>query len=110
MSADRRNIFFISNHLRSSTLVVLNSINVTVFTQGAQVCRSSTVNLAAGITDLVFSGLFQYVNPTSVQAGVKGNFIVLDVKHIVKYPEHQKTTEEGALPKEVQKEIKLLED
>ena len=31
--------------------------NVTVFTQGAQVFRSSSVSLSTGVTDLVFQGI-----------------------------------------------------
>jgi len=83
--------------------------NVTVFTQGAQVFRTSSVNLNPGVTDLVFSGISPFINPTSVQAGGKGDFIVLEVKHNIKYPEPPQPTE-SVLPKEIQREIKLLED
>lgn len=83
--------------------------NVTVFTQGAQVFRTSNVALSPGTTELVFSGISPFINPASVQAGGKGNFIVLDVKHTIKYPEPPKPAESG-LPQSVLNEIKLLED
>lgn len=83
--------------------------NVTVFTQGAQVFRSSSVSLSAGVADLVFQGISPFINPTSVQAGGKGDFVVLEVRHQIKYPEPTKPAD-GTLPKEVVKEIKLLED
>ena len=83
--------------------------NVTVFTQGAQVFRSSSVSLSTGVTDLVFQGISPFINPTSVQAGGKGDFVVLEVRHQIKYPEPTKPAD-GTLPKEVVKEIKFLED
>ena len=83
--------------------------NVTVFTQGAQVFRSAPVNLATGITELVFSGLSSSMNPSSIQAGGKGNFIILEVKQNIKYPEPQ-NPDEGSLPKHIQREIKFIED
>lgn len=83
--------------------------HVTVFTQGAQVFRSSSVTLAPGVTDLVFQGISPFINPTSLQAGGKGEFVVLDVQHKIIYPEPVKPTE-GTLPKEIIKEIKTLED
>ncbi len=82
--------------------------NVTVFTQGAQVFRSSSVTLSQGVTDLVFQGISPFINPTSVQAGGKGDFIVLEVRHKIKYPEPVKPVE--GLPKETVREIKQLED
>ncbi len=83
--------------------------NVTVFTQGAQVLRSSNVTLSPGITDLVFSNISQFINPSSVQAGGKGDFTILEVRHQIKYPEPKKPTD-GTLPPEVKRELSLLED
>lgn len=83
--------------------------NVTVFTQGAQVFRSTSVPLSPGVTDLVFQGISPQIKPTSVQAGGKGDFIVTEVRHNIKYPEPVQPVDES-LPKEVVREIKLLED
>lgn len=86
-----------------------NVKNVTVFLQGAQVYRNASINLSPGITDLVFENVSPYIKPQSIQAGGKGNFIILEVKHDIKYPEPPKA-ESGTLPKEILNEIKLIED
>ncbi len=83
--------------------------NVTVFIQSAQVFRNATVSLNPGITDLVFTGISPLINPSSLQAGSKSSVLVLDVKHNIKYPEPPKPSE-GKLPKEIQNEIKSIED
>jgi uncharacterized protein (TIGR02231 family) len=98
-----------SAHATNEKKIKSSIKNVTVFTQGAQVYRSSQVSLNPGVTDLVFSGISPFVNPTSIQAGGKGDFVVLEVKHNVKYSEPPKSTE-SALPIEILREIKLLED
>jgi uncharacterized protein (TIGR02231 family) len=90
--------------------IVKSSVkNATVFTQGAQVYRSSNVTLSPGSTELIFTGVSPFINPETVQAGGKGNFTVLEVRHSIKYPEPEQPTEEK-LPKEVLNEIKNLED
>lgn len=80
---------------------------VTVFTQGAQVFRTSNVSLGTGITHLVFTGITPDVNVQSIQAAGKGSFVVTDVKHRIKYPEPAKTP---PIPKEITIAIKQLED
>ncbi len=104
-------ILLISVSAQSANVKTVKSSvkNVTIFTQAAQVFRSSAVTLNPGVTELVFSGISPYINPSSVQAGGKGNFVVLEVKHNIKYPEPPKPSD-GSLPKEIQREIKLLED
>ncbi len=83
--------------------------NVTVFLQGAQVYRNAYINLSPGVTDLVFENVSPYINARSIQAGGKGSFIILEVKHDIKYPEPPKA-DANALPKEIVREIKLIED
>ena len=104
-------ILFIAINAQASNEKTVKSTvrKVTVFTQAAQVFRNATVNLNPGVTDLVFTGISPFINPASVQAGGKGSFIVLDVKHNIKYPVPPKPTD-GALPKEIQQEIRLTED
>lgn len=104
-------LMLISINLTASTeKPVKSSVNkVTVFTQGAQVFRSAPVTLAAGSTNIVFSGLSQYINPATIQASGKGGFVILDVKHRIKYPEPP-AEEETKIPAAIQKEITQLED
>ena len=82
---------------------------VTVFTQGAQVFRSANVNLQPGTTELVFSGLSPHLQAASLQAGGKGDFIVLEARHNIRYPEPPKE-EPGKLPLAIVRSIDLLED
>lgn len=82
--------------------------NVTIFLQGAQVYRNAYINLSPGTTDLVFENVSPYINPKSIQAGGKGSFIIMEVKHDIKYPEPKQNS--GELPKEIVKQIMLLED
>jgi uncharacterized protein (TIGR02231 family) len=82
---------------------------VTVFTRGAQVHRSAPVTLPGGVTQVIFSGLSPQIKPSSIQAGGKGAFVVLDVKHEIKYPQPPAPVV-SELPKEVIREIAMLED
>ncbi|MGZ4076888.1 MAG: DUF4140 domain-containing protein, partial [Bacteroidia bacterium] len=61
--------------------------SVTVFTQGAQIYRSSEVTVNQGITTLVFESLEPTIDPKSIQASGTGNFIIMDVQQNIKYPE-----------------------
>ncbi|HEX5003185.1 MAG TPA: DUF4139 domain-containing protein [Bacteroidia bacterium] len=81
---------------------------VTVFTQGAQVFRSSSVSLTPGTTNLVFSGVSPKINSASIQAGGKGDFVILDVKYNIRYPELP--GKQGGLPPEVTRQIAVMED
>lgn len=82
--------------------------NVTVFTQGAQIYRSSLININSGITTFVFEGLESTIDPKSIQASGFGNFVIMDVQHSIKYPE-PKSVDPSSNPKNL-KQIKLLRD
>ena len=82
--------------------------NVTVFTQGAQIYRSSLVNINSGITTLVFEGLESTIDARSIQASGFGNFVIMDVQHSIKYPE-PKEIDITKNPKNL-KQIKMLQD
>jgi len=82
--------------------------NVTVFTQGAQIYRSSLVSVNAGMTALVFDGLESAIDVRSIQASGFGNFVIMDVQHSIKYPEPKKIDQTNN-PKNV-KQIKMLQD
>jgi uncharacterized protein (TIGR02231 family) len=97
----------------------INSINeknikskiesVTVFTQGAQIYRSSVITVNQGITTLVFEGLEATIDPKSIQASGTGNFIIMDVQQNIKYPEPVTNANPEKNPKNL-KQIKLLQD
>ncbi|MCE9539324.1 MAG: DUF4140 domain-containing protein [Bacteroidetes bacterium] len=54
--------------------------SVTVFTNGAQVYRSSAVNVSIGITTLVFENLEAGIDDRSIQSGGTGNFVIKVLK------------------------------
>ncbi|MBK8414379.1 MAG: DUF4140 domain-containing protein [Bacteroidetes bacterium] len=104
-------LLFCSFHVMGGNEKTVKSTvsKVTVFTRGAQVHRSAPVTLSGGVTQLIFSGLSPQIKPSSIQAGGKGAFVVLDVKHEIKYPEPPPPVV-SELPKEIIREIALLED
>ena len=85
-----------------------NPDNVTIYLQGAQVFRNTSVSLVKGDNYIVFEGLENNIDPASIQAGGTGNFIVTEVQHIVKYPEAEKIKNTGDI--RFQKAIKLMND
>lgn len=60
---------------------------IVVYTQGAQVHRTSSVNLVAGQNTIIFTGLESCINTAAIQASGTGNFIIADIQHQVFYPE-----------------------
>lgn len=54
---------------------------VTVFLQSAQLTRTAEVRLKQGETTLVFTDLSASLDPSTVQIGQKGAFILLSVNH-----------------------------
>ena len=82
--------------------------SVTVFTSGAQISRAAVVSVNPGNTTLVFESLEPSIDARSIQASGNGNFIIMDVQHVVKYPEI-KTSNTAIAPKNA-KHILLLQD
>lgn len=68
---------------------------IIVYMQGAQVHRTSTINLVAGQNTLIFSGLENCINTSAIQASGNGNFIIADIQHVVHYPEFDKAKLNG---------------
>ena len=85
-----------------------NPDRVTIYLQGAQVFRSTTVNLLKGDNYVVFEGLENNIDPSSIQAGGTGNFIITEVQHLVKYPEVEKIKGTGDV--KLQRAVKTIND
>jgi uncharacterized protein (TIGR02231 family) len=69
---------------------------VIVFLNGAQVTRTATVNISAGISTLVFSNISPDINVQSLQVHANGDFTILSVKSELNYfnePLRQKDVE-----------------
>jgi uncharacterized protein (TIGR02231 family) len=83
--------------------------SVTVFTSGAQIYRTSAITVNPGITTLVFDNLEPAIDERSIQASGNGSFVIMDVQHVIKYPELKTGSDQSQSPKNI-KQIKLLQD
>jgi len=85
--------------------------SVTVFLQGAQIHRKSKIYAEKGVTKIVIEGISHTFNKNSIQVKGKGKFIILDVSSKVFYPTPEPVKVNPTdIPKEILKEISLLED
>lgn len=82
---------------------------VVVYLTNAQIERTTTVNLPVGTTEVVVSGLSQYLDPNSLRVSGKGNFVILSQQVQIKYPE-PKVSDENPIPAPVLKKIAALND
>ncbi len=82
---------------------------VTLFTTGAQITRSANVSIQPGVSELVFEGISPYTNVSSIQPSGKGNFIILDSRHNIKYPEPADNPE-ILIPVALQRKIEAAQD
>lgn len=76
---------------------------VTVFLQGAQISRSGTVTVPAGINEIIFNGISPLLKRESLQAGTKADLSILSVHYETKKFEKAQNKEElAALEKQYQ--------
>lgn len=78
---------FNANAAETEKLIKSKPEKIVVYTQGAQVHRTASVNLVAGQNTIVFTGLENCINAAAIQASGNGNFIIADIQHLVYYPE-----------------------
>ncbi len=83
--------------------------NVTVFLSTAQVQRTASLTIEAGLTELIFDGVSPYINTESIQAKGNGNFIILDVQYRIKQPEPIPPSN-IVIPQKILQDIRLLSD
>ena len=69
-------------------------VKVTVFPYGAQVTRTGHANVPAGKSELVFSGVSPYADPSSIQVEGGGLFTILSVSPQPNKLKEQKKTKE----------------
>lgn len=81
---------------------------VTVYLQGAQVFRNSTVSLPQGESTVIFDGLEKNIDPQSIQASGLGNCVITETQYLLHYPELQKLKASGNL--KYAKTLKILDD
>src|ERR1051325_5302335 len=81
----------------------------TVYFNNALVTRSADVSVNTGVTTLVFEHISEFMIDKTMQVRVNGNFMIIDVKHELRYPEPKPETEKK-LSASVQVRIAALED
>jgi len=75
-------LFSFGVYAEEENIVIDSEIKeATVFLRGAQITREAKKFLTPGTYFLVFDGLTQNVNPSSVQVEGKGDFTILSVSH-----------------------------
>lgn len=75
---------------------------VTLFVDGAQITRTKRIQLPAGNTTLVFTGLSPYMDEKSMQVKAKGPFTVTAVERIFNYTD---SLEQSALRQKLEQRI-----
>lgn len=99
---------FNANAAETEKLIKSKPEKIVVYTQGAQVHRTASVNLVAGQNTIVFTGLENCINAAAIQASCNGNFIIADIQHLVYYPEVVKAKLNGDV--RYKKAIKSITD
>ena len=82
---------------------------VTVYSQGAQITRLSKFTARPGVNTIVIEGVSPKSDPKSLQVNASGDFVIIDSKYNIKYPEPEPVSAEG-LPLKIRRSIALLED
>ena len=81
--------------------------HVTVFTNGAQVERTQSVNLTAGEQVVTFTGLSPYTDTKSLQLKARGKLTVIGVNYRKAHPD---SLRQVRTLKEAQERVKAAED
>jgi uncharacterized protein (TIGR02231 family) len=82
---------------------------VIVYRSGAQIFRKADVNIPAGTSQIVISGLSSRLNPNSLRVSGKGNFVILEQQSEIKYPEPPEVVE-SEIPQHILNKIKAYTD
>ncbi len=82
---------------------------VIVYRSGAQIFRKADVNIPAGTSQIIISGLSSRLNPNSLRVSGKGNFVILEQQSEIKYPEPEEV-KESAIPRHILNKIKAYND
>lgn len=98
------NSYFSANYEKDITSKIKS---VTVYLNGAQVSRKGNVQLKKGVNTIYFNNVSPYVNQKTIQVKGLGDYIILDTKKLIKYPEPSKTIE---IPTKITNQIKRKRD
>ena len=103
-------VLFVMSAKAADEKIVKSSISkVTVYSQGAQIYRTSSYSVGLGVTEVIIEGVSGFIDPNSLQVKATGNVIILDSKYSLFYPKPVEIELTG-LPLKIRKDISLLED
>ena len=91
-------------------VVKSNLKEVTVYTQGAQIHRSASYKVSAGVHEIIIEGVSHRIDANSLQISGSGSVIILDSKYDVFYPQPDQIEMGDVLPYKIRKQIAELED
>ena len=94
---------------QDGTAVKSKITKATLFLEGAQVFRSTIVDLKKGNNKFIFRDLSDEIIVKSIQATGTDSYIILDVAHSINYPLPESYKTPGLSP-QVLKEMKILND
>lgn len=98
-----------NSHANDEKIVKSNITNVTVYSQGAQIFRTSSYSVAKGVTQVIIEGVSPQIDANSLQVRATGNVIILDSKYSLFYPQPSGLATD-AIPLKIRRNISALED
>lgn len=103
-------MFTWSTAMAQKEIKTTSKINkVTVYRSGAQIFRKADVNIPAGTSQIVISGISSRLNTNSLRVSGKGNFVILEQQTEIKYPEPPEV-KESTIPQHILNKIKAYTD
>lgn len=76
-----QSVSFASEPIKTSSSIK----HVTLYVQGAEINRSSSVDLPKGESEVHFIGLTNSIDPNTIQIGGNGDFTIMGVSHYLDY-------------------------
>ena len=96
-------------HANDEKIVKSTIKKVTVYSQGAQIFRTSSYSISAGVTQVVIEGVSQRIDENSLQVNATGKVIILDSKYSLFYPEPSEI-DLNSIPLKIRRSISSLQD
>lgn len=101
--------FICSLSVWAQTEIKTDIKSVTVSLNGAQVFRKGNISYGKGVNKIIIDNVSPSIRKEGIQASSNGTYRIMDVKHLLKYPEPLKVAP-SIMPERIQKEIESLND
>ena len=99
-------LYLCATTLMGQTKVKTTAEKVTLFINGAQVTRTKQVDIPAGTSTLIFTGLSPYMDAQSIQVSAKGKLTVTAVNQQYNYTDSASVSQQQ---QSLQEELKKTE-